>query len=199
MLTPADIANPKRKSGYDHVQLNLPPSRPGRPRPYYAVAYGGTNDKAGTAWKGPARATNLEAAQDYCDHENGQAVQRLPSYAAPSIDMGNTTKHAPKAEKVVVKREVFKGPHDLYDVLIYTSLGELVCRKVGITAQGHARYADVCKTFGLSIKPHARAITFPTKKAAEDAETLKIATVCADKGWRRIGKESFEKVKEVTV
>lgn len=197
MLTPSDIVNPKRKSGYDHVEYNEYAASTGR-KPFRAVHRLSSSPRH-QFWHGLRRATGLEAAQDYCDYMNGQLTPSLPSYPSVDIDMGNTTKHAPKQEKVVVKREVFKGPHDLYDVLFYTSQGVLICRKVGITARGHARYADVCKTFGLSIKPHARAVTFATKALAETAEDAKIAEVCQDRAWKRIGKESFEKVKEAIV
>ena len=94
--------------------------------------------------------------------------------------------------EVEVKRPEHKGKHDLYDVLFFTATGELICRKVGITARGHARYADVCKTFGMSVKPYKTAVTYPTKEAARAAEDALIAEVCTDKKWRRIGKEAFE-------
>lgn len=71
MLTPHNIRNPKRSSGFDHVSLDNGGSQ--RPKPYRAGA--GTNPQgAGEArgsWRGPRRATALEAAQDYCDYMNG--------------------------------------------------------------------------------------------------------------------------------
>jgi hypothetical protein len=65
VLTPGDIFNAARYSGFDHVLLCE------GPKPYIARAYGGKLDKAGRSWQGPRRATAEEAAQDYCDHING--------------------------------------------------------------------------------------------------------------------------------
>lgn len=72
MLTPADIRNPKRKSGYNYVTFNPGSSRKG---PYYAKHNtGGTSDPTRPSWHGPRRASALEAAQDYCDYVNGLGV-----------------------------------------------------------------------------------------------------------------------------
>lgn len=146
--------------------------------------------------RGPARRTALEAAQDYCAYANSGAtpVSSIPRYPDITIDMGNTTRHAPKVEPVKVVRPKFKGPHDLYDVLFLTARGDIMCRKIGITARGHARYADFCKTFGLSIVPFEEAVTFPSEEAASVAETERIEKVAGSLGWRRIGKESFAPV-----
>lgn len=65
-ITPADIANDERLSGYDHVGY----FRSGVAKPFHAQVYGGKNNKAGHAWQGPGRRTALEAAQDYCDYVN---------------------------------------------------------------------------------------------------------------------------------
>lgn len=76
MLTPSDIANDERISGYDHVGHN--PTSGRTKKPYQADVYGGKNDKAGRLWKGPRRATAMEAAQDYCDYINGTGVTPAP-------------------------------------------------------------------------------------------------------------------------
>lgn len=71
MITPSDIRNPARKSGYDHVGNKDTPGHPQPHKPFQADVYGGKRDKAGRSWSGPARATAIEAAQDYCDYMNG--------------------------------------------------------------------------------------------------------------------------------
>lgn len=72
MLTPNDIRNATRISGYDHVGYN--PSGSSTSKPYQADVYGGKNDTAGRQWKGPRRASADEAAQDYCDYVNGKPL-----------------------------------------------------------------------------------------------------------------------------
>lgn len=195
MLTIEDLRNPLNLSGYRHVGIR---NRPGPGATGYAAQVGSAKDATGRSlgrceWFGRRRKTADEAAQDACDYINGQrtATPTLLAWPKVEIDMGNTTRHAPKPEPIKIERKEFVGPHDLYDVKLYHAGGALVCRKVGITAKGHSRYADVCRTFGLSIKAHAQATTYPTKKAAAAAETLKIAEVCSDPAWRRVGKESF--------
>lgn len=77
MIAPPDIENSAMQSGYDHVGYNVAAQQSitKTTKPYQAVAYGGSRDKAGTAWMGRRRLTALEAAQDYCDYvNNGGAV-----------------------------------------------------------------------------------------------------------------------------
>lgn len=76
VITPKDIENPARKSGYDHVYG----PRADRTNPaFYARRYGGTLDKAGRSWQGSRRRTAIEAAQDYCDYINGNNVSPAPT------------------------------------------------------------------------------------------------------------------------
>jgi hypothetical protein len=53
------------------------------------------------------------------------------------------------------------------------------------------RYADICTTWGCSIKPVVQAKTFPSKIEALAAEAKKVAEVCEDSKWRRVAKEAF--------
>lgn len=69
MLTPSDIRNPARQSGFDHVKRSEDPAHP-VPKPFQAILYGGKMDRAGTAWRGPRRALSVDSAQDYCDYIN---------------------------------------------------------------------------------------------------------------------------------
>lgn len=199
---PDDIANSKRKSGYDHVnaatggmgnQAHLNFARSPRWRASWNKPGGGKNDKV----RGKCRSTALEAAWDYIRHINKwpQAV-KTPAYPAPTIDMGGTTRHAPATPSITVKRTEWKGATDVYDVLLYDPHNDdlVMRRKVGITAKGDKRYADICATFGWSIKAHRRAVTYKTKAAATKAETALIQAVAADPGWVQVGKESFAPV-----
>lgn len=71
MITPDDIRKSTNVSGYAHVGLVAGPSRGDSP-PYYQAYEGGGR---GGDWKGPARATAEEAAQDYCDRANGGLIK----------------------------------------------------------------------------------------------------------------------------
>lgn len=71
-LTIEDIKNPQRKSGFDHVHFHS------GPKPWQASG-GGRKLINGTrfpsaAFHGPRRAAPDEAAQDYCDHVNGNSL-----------------------------------------------------------------------------------------------------------------------------
>ena len=78
MITVDDLRKPANVSGFAQVGLVDGPSRTSPPY-YQAYEKGGRKGH----WKGPARATALEAAQDYCDRANGgqlaPAAQRLKS------------------------------------------------------------------------------------------------------------------------
>lgn len=69
-MTPQDLKNDNRQTGFDHVQYSAPRNARVN-KPYQAIAYRGKLDKAGRSWKGPRRASAIESAQDYCDHVNG--------------------------------------------------------------------------------------------------------------------------------
>ena len=200
-LTIEDIRNPARSSGFDHVSSAKGGSKPGNGNDNWSEKWRAALGSRATAkdraqsWRGPSRKFPETAAQDYCDYVNGLPTSMsLPSYPDVQIDMGNTKRHAPKLEKIEVKRAKYEGPHDVYDVLFLSANGDIICRKAGITARGHARYADVCKTLGMSIKPVTPAKTYPSEAAARVAEAAKVANICKDKKWRRIGKESFAPV-----
>lgn len=206
MLTPKDLRDPRVKSGYRFVHVVRSHGQNGYadgPDKYVAVGarrpQGDVKQHGGSvfAFRGPRRATAVQAAQDRCDYINGQigaTLASLPSYDAPVIDMGGSKRHAPVPEEVKVEREQYVGPHDLYDVLVVSANGEIVCRKVGITARGKLRYSDICTTWGCSIKPVSRAKTYPSKAAALEAEAARVAEVCTQPEWRRVAKEAFAPV-----
>jgi hypothetical protein len=73
-ITPKDIENPARKSGYDGVIVDHGGGH--RDKPFRAeVSYrGGRASGTARGWRGPRRATALEAAQDRCDYINTGGV-----------------------------------------------------------------------------------------------------------------------------
>ena len=104
MITAADIANPARQTGYNHVQYSAHKGQ-NITKPYNAVVYGGTLDKAGRRWKGIMRATAEEAAQDYCDFINADGQQ--PTAQAKLNRAGHTRvrKHGERSTRIVVREE----------------------------------------------------------------------------------------------
>jgi hypothetical protein len=79
MLTPKDIENPSRRSGYDHVRYKE--GGGGRAANNWSAEHGSKPSKPGNrsaVWNGPRRATPEEAAQDYCDYINGSGVSPAP-------------------------------------------------------------------------------------------------------------------------
>ena len=77
MITPKDIRNPKRKSGFDYVQAVIAgPSSGGASGHYgFRARTGGGHPERPSYWQGSARPTAEQAAQDYCDYINGNNVQ----------------------------------------------------------------------------------------------------------------------------
>jgi hypothetical protein len=113
--------------------------------------------------------------------------------------MGNPGARRPRTPSVQIIKNDYTGPTDLYDVLVYDgTTGDVLRRKVGVTARGEKRYADICTTFGFSIKPVRPAVTYKTKALALSAETALIAEVAGDPNWRRVGKEAFAPVNPMT-
>lgn len=213
MITIEDIRNPKRKSGFDHVYsaggMSGRPNSNGKP---WMAVMGWVRNQSGRGTKptvrGERRSTPKEAAQDYCDYINGQQVQHviLPSYDAPEIDMGTTTVRVPddlkpQPVKPALRRKAYDGPHDLYDVVLYDHITKIIFRrKVGITAVADRRYADMLKTWGLSVKALRPAALYPSKASAEAAEIRAIAEIAeAANDWERCGKEAFRPTRVMTL
>lgn len=79
MITPADLRDPGRLSGYKYVYRSDASTERGHGggKPYQAMTGGGSTAPSNRFY-GPRRATALEAAQDYCDYRNGQAAPTPP-------------------------------------------------------------------------------------------------------------------------
>lgn len=100
MITLKDIENPARKSKYNYVSVSLDP----RPNPFFARHNIGSNaDQSRPSWRGPRRATALQAAQDYCDYMNGQSGTPI----VPLKSAGHPTKA--KTIKARAKRAAAKA------------------------------------------------------------------------------------------
>lgn len=160
MLTPEDLRNPARKSGYDHVGYNVSPGQT-TPKPYQAVVYGGTRSKAGMAWIGPRRATAEEAAQDYCNYIGRKGV-------TPTAPL-KTAGHAGRRQKLSDDPEVAaalgvlrdaKGQRQgkqgyVYCILETAPGGAMQYVKVGFSTNPAARVAELQTGNPRPLKLHA--------------------------------------------
>lgn len=153
-LTPKDIQNPQRKSGYDHVQ-----SMEGHPRPakknFQAQVGGGWSPEAkARRWFGPSRLTAEEAAQDYCDYiNNGNAPrphklksaghkrpQRRPVACDPKLDKARRLRR----EAAKLEREVRKNRQQyVYLVIEKKRGGGLEFGKIGVSDDPRRRLTEL--------------------------------------------------------
>lgn len=208
MLTPDQIRNPERQTGFNYVKRT---NRKTAKKPFQAQKFGGpatpgSGRGSNLIWCGHYRHTAEEAAQDYCDFVNSTleatVVPTLP-WEEPIIDMGTSQVHVIREEKAVPlprKDTSWQGPTDLYDIVFYYPHNrKVIVRKIGVTADAARRYLGHCKTFGMSIKPYARPITYSTKAKAEAAERARIAEVEKNSRWKKVGKESFAPVGEMSI
>lgn len=83
-LTPRDLLNAKRKSGYEHVVFDLPSSTTNSYRAQYKPRPARAGVHIQNGW-GPRRPTALAAAQDYCDYVNGNPSATI----APTLKSAN--------------------------------------------------------------------------------------------------------------
>lgn len=100
-ITPKDIENPKRKSGYDHV--NSAKSGPSTAGIRTFVEKWKARDRridvnGKYLFTGPVRSTPEQAAQDYCDYINGNAI-------TPSVTL-KTAGHSYKLDRTKNDPEV---------------------------------------------------------------------------------------------
>lgn len=148
LLTVEDLRNPKRKSGFDHVN-SASPGAGGHaavgPRWRAAVAAPGKQQKEQGIrhiWRGPARRKAEEAAQDYCDYVNGQQVALAPKL--------NGAGHEAKRDSLPMDPEVEAALGVLRDAKARRRgrPGYVYC----IGVEGDATGVKI----GYSVKPEAR-------------------------------------------
>ena len=143
MITPVDIANSKRKSGYDYVSTAGGMSRAansnGKPwRAFRAAGHGKPVE-----FRGPRRSTPLEAAQDWCDYVNGLAV--APPQSLKTAGHGAQRGSAPRDEEVEAALGVLRDhraqkrgrPGFVYCITDGTAL------KVGYSVKPEARVGEL--------------------------------------------------------
>lgn len=192
LLTPEDIRNPARKSGFTHVGVGgLVDSRPGRKirtNPYQA--YAGRGRKGD--WNGPRRATAKEAAQDYCDYVNGGNVTSVPrvksaghNYVAPKVESD------PEVEAALGvlrdKRAQRRGAQGYVYLIIQVEVGGgLRYGKIGYSTNPHKRVAELQTGNPQPLALHAMR---PGTEADERALHAKYIRLNKLQEWFHITKE----------
>lgn len=149
MITPKDIQNSARVSGYDHVGYNVQSGKKRPPKPFQAVVYGGSRSKAGMAWIGRRRATALEAAQDYCDYMNGKGVTPAPQLrSAGHTGKRDSLPSDPEVQAALGVLRDAKGQREgrqgyVYLIIEVNDGGGLTFGKVGYSTNPRARVAEL--------------------------------------------------------
>jgi hypothetical protein len=147
MLTPKDIRNPKRKSGYDHVGCDV--GAGAAVGLFRAQAGGGRPGHARVSWRGTRRTDALEAAQDYCDYiNNGSATTPATLRTAGHK---YTVKREPVPSDVEAARGVlrdFKAQQEGQQGHVYLILednpgGAIGYGKIGYSVNPRKRVAEV--------------------------------------------------------
>ena len=152
MLTPSDLENPKRKSGYDHVGRRGRTARDGENyKPYQAQVYakGAQRLVKPHEFVGPRRATALEAAQDYCDYINSGVTPVTPALKSAG-HTGRRQKLAddPEVEAALGVLRDAKGQAEGRQGYVYCILetkpgGGMEYVKVGFSTNPWARVAEL--------------------------------------------------------
>lgn len=147
MLTTADLRNPSRASGYDHVN--------GQPqylknRPWRAQSGGLRKDRGSKGWFGPRRATPEQAAQDYCDYINsgGQAAHTAALKTAGHNGKRQSAPRDPEVQHALGVLRDWKGQQEgkqgyVYLIIEVNPGGGLSYGKVGYSTNPKARVAEL--------------------------------------------------------
>ncbi len=192
-LTIEDIRNPKRKSGFDHINRQTPN---GRTRVYYnAQVYGGKLSKAGHSWRGPNRATAEEAAQDYCDYINSQ---RTASPATPALksaghqgqrDRIDRDEEVEAALGVLRDRRGARQGRQGYVYLIGEVEGDKPLFKIGYSTNPEARLREIQTCNGRILALFAKIPGTMADEAALHAKFIHLNTV---QEWFKYDPSIFE-------
>lgn len=153
MITPSDLKNPARKSGYNYVGPAGRGPTSGRPAWHYqaraGMSFSPKTQVRKLGWKGPLRKTPLEAAQDYCDYVNGNPAAQQPVLKSA----GHTAKRqslpmddeVQEALGILRDARAARAGRQGYVYLIAEDLpgGALVYGKVGFSTNPPARVAEL--------------------------------------------------------
>lgn len=117
-ITPKDIENSKRKSGYNHVgSASAGPNGGGKAPLWRAQSgkgntHGKSNRSAESRWRGPTRTTQLDAAQDYCDYINGQQTPAAPALTYAGHGSTPSPAKSPEEAALLADLKALREPTD---------------------------------------------------------------------------------------
>lgn len=164
MITPKDLRDPSRKSGYRNVTAAFD-SRPGRtnPLPYQARKDTSADGRAGSnrVWSGPRRATALESAQDFCDYVNAGKTAPPPRQlkSAGHKVQRDSLPRDPEVEAALgvlkdAKAQAAGKPGFVYLVIEEHPGGALKYGKVGYSTNPRARVGELQQGNPRPLKLH---------------------------------------------
>lgn len=196
-LTPKDIRNPKRVSGFNYVAYKHPGSLPtghGGGKPYVAEYKVRARPLPANAFRGPRRATAAEAAQDYCDYINaGKAPAPRPALRSAGHKRSQRPLVSTDPEYLATLgalrdfRAQKKGKQGyVYLIIEVNPGGGLGFGKVGYSTNPEARVAEL-----QTGNPRPLALHVMKKGTADDEAALhaKYADRNVLQEWFRITKE----------
>lgn len=187
MITPEDIRNSKRASGFERVRFE---NYPGRKKPYVAELWIKHNGQR-LHWIGAHRATAEEAAQDYCDYINsGQAIHapgRLKSAGHVRPSSESDPEVAAALGVLRDKRAQRRGAQGYVYLIIQVEVGGgLRYGKIGYSTNPHKRVAELQTGNPQPLALHAMR---PGTEADERALHAKYIRLNKLQEWFHITKE----------
>lgn len=197
MLTIDDLRNPKRASAFDRVGVSRAHGH--HSRPFYAQ----TSNSRGTSWRGPRRATAEEAAQDYCDHINGQAVPlatRAPLRRAKSEDARrDRLPDDPEVQAALGVLRDARGQREGRQGYVYLIIemrpgGELKYGKIGYSTKPPARVGELQTGNPRPLKLHAMKLGTLATEAALHAKYAAARVVHGGDEWFWLGHASAKEL-----
>lgn len=147
MITPDDLRNPNRASGYNYVSNAQ--SRGGKRELWCAKKGRFERGSAATDWHGPCRRDPRQAAQDFCDYVNGNRIQ-LPTRLTtaghkgqrPQLPQDPEVKHALGVLRDARAQSQGKQGY-VYLIVEEHPGGALKFAKVGYSTNPRARVAEL--------------------------------------------------------
>lgn len=156
-LAPVDLVNSQRQSGYEHVSYNRPersnPSSHGGGKRRYQ-AQSGSDSTKDSFFRGPMRATALEAAQDYCDFANGRALAAVtPLKSAGHTAVRDSLPRDPEVAHALGVLRDARGQREGKQGYVYCIVED---------APAEGRYNRRYCKIGFSTNPEARVAELQT-------------------------------------
>lgn len=187
MIRPKDIRNRTRASGYNYVQYHVDRDRSTRSHPFRAEE----GSRVGSRWRGPRRATALEAAQDYCNYMNGKGATPAPQLrSAGHKGKRSSLPSDPEVRAALGVLRDARGQRRgeqgyVYLVIEVNKGGGLTYGKIGYSTNPQARVAELQTGNPRKLRLH---LSKPGTLADEAALHAKYAKQNVLQEWFRLTK-----------